>query len=429
MAVIVPRGEPSSRALQLPSPVAPRESTQMPSFAFSVATRAGARHRGIREASTAESLAESLRSEGLFVLDVAPSAAGAGMRGDRVARRARRDLLEITRALASLLPAGLPLPKALDAAARMGGEASASILAEVRGRVERGERLSAALAAHKEVFPPHYIGLVAAGERGGDIAGAFTRLSEQLEREAAIRGRLISAAVYPLVLAIAGGAAMLVLLLVVLPNFARLLSDAGTRLPPTTALVLAISGTVRRFWYVIPIVVVAAIVGLEALRSRPQGRLLIAQFIARLPLVGNLVRDIAAARFARLTGTLLAGGAPLLAALENATASLGSPLAEGAATRARSSVREGGSLNAALAREDAFPPLLAQLAALGEESARLDEFLLKAATLFEERTARTVQRLVALAEPAMIVVFGGIIGFVALSLLQAIYSVNAGSFR
>jgi general secretion pathway protein F len=401
----------------------------MPSFEFSVATPSGERRRGVRDASSAESLTATLRAEGAFVLEVAVSSRSGGAQARRTIRRARRDLLEMTTALASLLPAGLPLAKALDAASRMASEAGAAVLSEVRTRVERGESLAAALAAHREVFPPHYVGLVAAGERSGDLAGSFVRLAAQLEREATIRARLLSAAVYPLVLAVAGGAALLVLLLVVLPSFAELLTGSGARLPTSTAIVLPISGAIRRGWYLIPLLIAGAIGGFEMVRSRPQGRLALARFISRIPLVGMLARDIAAARFARLSGTLLAGGAPLLSALELAGASVGAPLTEAATVRVRTAVREGGSLNAALRREPAFPPLLAQLAALGEESARLDEFLLKAATLFEERTERTVQRLLALAEPAMIVVFGGVIGFTALSLLQAIYSVNAGSFR
>ena len=283
--------------------------------------------------------------------------------------------------------------------------------------------------AHRDLFPPHYIGLVRAGERSGDLAGAFARLTEQLEREAQVRSRLLSAALYPSLLAVAGGAAVLVLLLVVLPNFAELLRGTGAQLPRSTALVLALGGLLRRFWVAIPVVIVAASVILQAARATTAGRLRLARLIDAIPLVRTLRRELLAARLARLTGTLLAGGAPLLSALADAAASLGDPLAEATVSRMRAAVRDGASLHHALLAEPTVPPMLAQLVAIGEESARLAEFLLKAAQLFEDRTDRTVQRLVALAEPAMIVLFGALVGFVALSLLQAIYSVNAGSFR
>ena len=140
-------------------------------------------------------------------------------------------------------------------------------------------------------------------------------------------------------------------------------------------------------------------------------------------------KDALAARFARLVGTLHGGGAPLLSALDDATESLGDPIAREEASRIRARVREGGSLHQAIEEGTLFPPLLSQLVAVGEESGRLEEFLLKAADIFEGRTDRAVQRLMSLLEPAMIVVFGAVVALVALSLLQAIYGVNAGSFR
>lgn len=399
----------------------------MPSFAFTAVDLSGSRHKGVRVAASDDAATATLRAEGLFVLQVSEAVAPTAARYTSLA--ARRDLLDVTRTIATLLPAGLPLPRALDAAGTMGSGALSSILADICARVERGERLAAALGIYPTVFKPHYVGLVRAGERTGDLPAAFIRLSDLLEREAQLRSRLVSALLYPLILAVAGGAAMLVLLLVVLPNFAELLTDSGARLPATTEFVLAASALFRRYWFLLPAAVVSVTTLLAALRRRPSGRLALARFVDRMPLAGALVRDTAAARFARTTGTLLAGGAPLLNALEDATIAAGSALAHAAGARAQVAVREGMSLHRALEREDSFPPLLAQLTALGEESARLGEFLLKAAHLFEERSERTIQRLVTLTEPALIVVFGGAVGLVALSLLQAIYSVNAGSFN
>lgn len=397
----------------------------MPSFAFTAVDLAGARRRGVREAATDDAVAAALRTEGLFVLDLRPAA-------PRRAAKAgvpRTDLLEVTRTLATLLPAGLPLPRALEAARGMGGGALDALLDEVRSRVERGERLADALAAHPAAFRPFYVSLVRAGERTGDLADAFARLTDLLERESRLRAKLLSALLYPLILAVAGGVAMLVILFVVLPGFAELLTGSGATMPASTALVLGVSAAVRRFWFLLPALAVLAAMLVAALRRRTDGRQFIARCVDRIPVAGALMRDAAAARFARTTGTLLAGGSPLLPSLDDAIEATAAPLAVAAGGRVRIAVREGMPLHRALEREPAFPPILAQLTALGEESGRLGEFLLKAAQLFEERSERTMQRLVALAEPALIVAFGGVIGFVALSLLQAIYGVNAGSFR
>jgi type II secretory pathway component PulF len=400
----------------------------MPNFAFVAINFAGAKQHGDREAPSKSALTEALEREGLFVLEVAERTSGTA-RAAFSGLNNSNNLLDATRALAALLPAGLPLARSLDAAARLSAGAIAIALADVRTRVERGDSVAAALSAHSNLFPPHYIGLVRAGERAGDLGTAFSRLADQLEREATLRNRLLAAALYPIILTVAGGGAVLVLLLVVLPNFAELFKGSGAQLPRTTQFVLAASTALRRFWYLIPIALAAIAAIITSARSSSSGRLALAQFIDNLPLIRGLRRDAIAARFARLTGTLLSSGAPLLSALDDTIASVGDALAESALIRVRSAVREGASLTAAITAEPIFPPLLAQLTAGGEESSRLPDFLLKAAQLFEERSDRNTQRLVALAEPAMIVIFGVVIGFIALSVLQAIYSVNAGSFR
>lgn len=400
----------------------------MPHFAFVAITSAGAKQHGDREAPSTVALTESLEREGLFVLEIAERTSGAA-RAAFSGLNNSNNLLDATRALAALLPAGLPLARSLDAAARLSSGVIAVALADVRTRVERGDSVAAALSAHSTLFPPHYIGLVRAGERAGDLGTAFTRLADQLEREATLRNRLLSAALYPIILTVAGGGAVLVLLLVVLPNFAELFKGSGAQLPRTTQFVLAASTALRRFWYLIPIALAALAAAITSARRSNSGRIAVAQFLDNLPLVRGLRRDAIAARFARLTGTLLSSGAPLLSALDDTIASVGDALAESALVRVRSAVRDGASLTTAITAEPIFPPLLAQLTAVGEESSRLPDFLMKAAQLFEERSDRTTQRLVALAEPAMIVIFGVVIGFIALSVLEAIYSVNAGSFR
>ena len=401
----------------------------MPTFAFITIDPTGTERRGSRSAPTSGALSAELESEGLFVLEIVDGGSSPSAPAFGAAWRYRADVLEITRTLAALLPAGLPLARALETAARLRPGITADALSDVRARIERGDALSESLALYPALFPPHYTGLVRAGERSGDLGQSFARLTTQLERDAQLRSRLTSAALYPILLALAGGGAILVLLLVVLPNFAELLQRSGARLPASTAFVLGASHIVRRFWYVIPLVIGGSLLVFTHLQRTQSGRLMIAEFLDGLPLIRTLRRENGAARFARLTGTLLDGGAPLLAALHDATVSLDDALARAAAERVSIAVRDGASLSSAIAAEPVMPPVLAQLVAVGEESGQLGNFLLKAAQLFEDRTERSLQRIVALAEPAMIVLFGVIVGVIALSLLQAIYGVNAGSFR
>ena len=398
----------------------------MPAFAYQAVDLAGKRLRGRAEAATPAALTRSLEERGLLVLEVDP-ADGAAEGGFGFGRR--REVLEVTRALAALLPAGMPLAQALGAASGVASGEVRDAMQQVRARVERGDMLSASLAMHPALFSPLYIGLVRAGEKSGDVDAAFARLADQLERDEQLRGRILSAAIYPLLLATVGTIAVSVLLMFVLPRFVDLLEGSGAALPTSTAFLLALSSGLRRFWPVLLMIVGAMVLaGFWAARTQ-EGRRAWSRLLLALPLVRTLRRYALAARFARLAGVLLGGGAPLLTALDDTIESIGDPVARDDVARIRGRVREGASLRQAIMDGGLFPPLLAQLVAVGEEAGRLREFLLKAADIFEDRTERSTQRLATLAEPAMIVVFGVIVAFVALSLLQAIYGINAGSFR
>ncbi|HKN67443.1 MAG TPA: type II secretion system F family protein [Gemmatimonadaceae bacterium] len=401
----------------------------MPAFAYKAIDRTGKRLSGSLDAASSVALARTLEDRGLVVVAVADAAPNGaqprtGARGGK-----RQGVLDATRALAALLPAGLALSRALAAAATVATGIVAERLAAVRQRVDRGDSLASALAEHADIFPAHYIGVVRAAERSGQLDEAFARLATELEREESLRGKLISAAIYPALLAGVGGIAVLVLLLFVLPRFAELLRGAGAQLPRSTATLLALSDMTRAHWLAlfVPVIFVAGLVAWA--RTTAEGAHAFSSLLLGLPLVGTLRRLALSARFARLTAVLLGGGAPLLAALDDASESVGDPLARAEVERIRARVREGAPLHRAIDEGTLWSPLLAQLVAVGEESGRLREFLSKAAEIFEQRTERATTRLVALAEPTMIVVFGALVGFVALSLLQAIYGVNASSFR
>lgn len=400
----------------------------MPTYAYQAVDGSGKRLRGNAQAVSSGALTRTLEERGLFVLDVAESAEGAaGRRGFRFVRR--REVLEVTRAMAALLPVGMPLAQALNAASGVAGGGVRAALQEIRGRVERGETLSAALASHSKLFPPLYVGLVRAGERSGDLDSAFRRLSDQLERDEQLRGKVLSASIYPMLLATAGSIAVTVLLFFVLPRFVTLLEGSGATLPKSTATLLALSAVLHRAWPVLLLLpfVIAAFAAWVA--SSDEGRRVWSRVLLSIPGVSTLRRYALAGRFARLVGVLLGGGAPLLSALDDTIESIGDPIARDDAVRIRTRVREGTSLRGAVAESSLFPQMLSQLIGVGEDAGQLQVFLMKAADIFEERTERATQRLATLAEPAMIVVFGAIVAFVALSLLQAIYGINANSFK
>lgn len=399
----------------------------MPTFAYRAVDAAGRRSKGRISATTPSAVTRELETRGLLALEV-EEAAEAASAGGGLGFGRRRAVLEFTRAVAALLPAGMPLSRALKAAIATSPERTRPVFEQVRARVERGEELATALAEHPRVFSPLYIGVVRAGEKSGSLDDAFTRLSLYLEREDELRSKLVSLSIYPALLAVVGFASVCVLVLFVLPRFADLLLSAGAALPRSTALILGLATGAREQWRLLMLVPLTFIGVVAWLRTTAGGRRAASVLLTSIPVIGAWRRQALGAAFARMVGELLSGGAPLLAALGDARDCMDDSVARQETDRIRTRVREGGSLNAAIAEGGLFPPVLAQLVALGEEAGRLADFLLKSADLLERKTERALERLVALAEPAMIVLFGGLVALVALALLQAIYGVNASSF-
>lgn len=398
----------------------------MPVFAYQAVDAKGRRSRGRLSGATAVTVARELESRGLLAVDVAEAAAAGSAGGYGFGRR--RGVLEFTRAVAALLPAGMPLARALATGATVAPDRLRPVLEGVRSRVERGEELATALSEHPGLFTPLYVGVVRAGERSGALDTAFERLASHLEREHELRSKLTSMSIYPALLATVGVAAVAILVLFVLPRFSDLLLNSGAALPRTTAAVIGFALGARESWRILLLIPVAIVALLVWLRNTAAGREWTARIMVRIPVAGVWRRQALAASFARMTGELLSGGAPLLSALADTRDCMSDAVARAETERIRTRVREGSSLHGAIAERAVFPAMLTQLVTLGEESGRLADFLLKAADLLERRTERAVERMVALAEPAMIITFGLLVAFVAMALLQAIYGVNAGSF-
>ena len=398
----------------------------MASLRYRAVTRAGAREVGTIDAATPDAATAALRQRGLIVLDVSPSVARARGLGGRVRSG---DLAEFTRALAALLPAGLSLPKALNVTREIAPASLRGAIADVQARVERGSTFADALAAHPSAFPPSYVGLARAGERAGSLPESIGRLADAIESEQQFRAKLLTAAIYPTLLTAVGGAAILVLLMIVLPRFGALFASSGSALPTSTAIVLGISAALRA--NAVPLLAVttllaSAVIWLVTARDAASTR---SRMLLATPLVSRFYREVLAARAARVIAVLLAGGAPFVAALDDAALSLDDPSARDEVLRIRNRVREGVGAAAAVAEGSLFPEVFARLVAAGEESGRLETFFAKSADLFEERAKRSAARFVALAEPALIVAIGLVVGAIALALVQAIYGINLTPMR
>lgn len=399
----------------------------MPEFAYRAATPDGRIIRGVQEAASGPLLERQLCASGLLLLDV--SAAPAGRRTGRGFRSRRADVVEAVRYLATLIEAGFPLDRALGTTSRIVARRDvARALHAARERVRSGVELATAFDEQAQVFPRLAVGMIRAGERGGHLPEALDRLAGQLEREEALRSQVLSALFYPAIVAIVGAAALLVLVLYVLPRFVAVLAEAGAALPRSTGMLLATSTWLGRWW---PLVLAgggAAALGVAAYRRSASGRLVVDALLLRVPVLGALRQRLVAARFGRSLSSLLGSGLPILPALEMAASGLSDTAASRQVRKAREDVRAGMRLAQALDQGAAFPFLFVQMVDLGEASGRLVEMLDRAAVSAERDLQQGLERLVRLVEPVMIVVFGALAGFVALSLLQAIYGFRAGGF-
>lgn len=422
--------EPEGRTRTLTFAAGSR-GAQVSTFAYRAVTAEGRTLRGIEDAASSVALERTLSARGLYALHVTPTRAGPSARQNRRHWRTscRVDVADAVATLATLSEAGLPLERALDVAVR--GAATVQVRAALetaRRRIHEGSTLADALAEHGRLFPPIAQGLVRAGERGGHLSRALARLTEHLERERALRSRVLSAMLYPSLLLTVGTGALAVLVFFVLPRFMELLGDAGTPLPRSTMVLLGITAVFSRAWPFLLVAILGLAVFLTAWRRTKAGRDRFDAIVLRVPLVGTLRARNAVARFARTLATLLSGGVPLLPALEIAAGATGETAVAREIDAARSAVRQGERLAVALAAGSAFPYAVVRLIEVGEETGRLEALLERAAGTLEVELERRLERFVTLAEPVLIVAFGLVVGFVALALLQAIYGIHADAF-
>jgi general secretion pathway protein F len=400
----------------------------MPRFHYTAVTAAGARVSGELEAATPADAVAALQRAGHFPLSTAPAAASLL---DRLAGALRRKrpagpaLAVATHELAALLAAGLPLDRALEIVVSIAPDRRlAAAFAGVRERVRGGAGLAGALAGEPDTFPRLYVGLVQAGEAAGGLDATLARLADYLQRAQVVREQVRSALVYPIILLATAGVTLSFVLTRVLPQFKPLFAEAGQSLPLATRLVMALADAVSDWGWALVLLGLAAWLGLRRALARPGFRLGWDRRVLRLPILGKLVAEIEAARFARTLGTLVQGGLALPAALAWSRGTIGNRAMADAVGRAATDLRAGESLGDLMARAGLFPDLASQLIRVGEATGRLDQMLLHQAALFERSVARTTERLLAALVPGLTIGLGLLVAGIVGSVLAAIMKMN-----
>jgi general secretion pathway protein F len=400
-------------------------------FRYTAISARGEMHRGVLEAASEAEVVARLQRQGNLPMRAEPLAQrrflGELLHTDFLPRRGltAQQVADLTRELATMLSAGQDLDRALRYVLETApNQRVYRVLARLRDVVRDGSPLSAALTHEQSSFSPLYIGMVRAGESSGRLAEALARLADLLERQRRIAATVTSALIYPCLLAVAAVGAVTLLLTQVLPQFVPLFEQSGAQLPASTQLLIDAGAFVTN-WGLLSLFALAALALLcAAMLRRDAPRLVVDGLLLRLPIIGPLQRELAAARLTRALGTLLVNGEPLIAALGIARGVVGNRAAMAALDRASQSAASGGSLAQPLADAAVFPVRTIHLLRLGEENAQLGAMSLHAAEIHEEHARIAVQRLVALMVPAMTILMGAAVAGIVASLLSAMLSLN-----
>lgn len=404
----------------------------MPVYEYKGLNANGKTVKGIHNADTKGALRAHLQSMGIYVTDVWEAKDGAATRKDGEIDLSKltefvglRDIAMLTRQLATLTRAGIPLVESLTALSDQADkEELKRVLGEVRQRVNEGSSLAKALSEHPKHFSPLYINMVRAGESSGNLEVVLARLTEFLEAQLELRGKIIGAMVYPIIMSVVGLAILSLLFIFVIPKITQIFKDQGAALPWITQALIAVSDIFAGYWFIIFPLFFLAIFGAIRWKNSPKGRAIWDPFVLKVPIFGSLVRMIAIARFARTLGTLLASGVPLLSALDIVKNILGNTRLIEVVEDARVNIREGESIAQPLKRSGEFPPLVTHMIAVGERSGQLEEMLENVAVAYNQQVDMRVQALTTILEPLMIVLMGGAVAVVVFAVMLPILQLN-----
>ena len=399
-------------------------------FTYQATDSSGALVKGSLEANDEKALVDRLHEMGYFPISVKKGAeeepsSSTGVLRLLSKRVSSRRVLDFTHELSTMLSAGLPLDRSLSILAGLEKNPEfKSIILDINKGIHAGEALADCLARHPRVFSEMYVSTVCAGEAGGALEPVLSRLKKYMEETVKLKEDIKSALIYPLLLTVVGGSAILLMLLFVIPKFTVIFADMGGEMPLPTRLLLLVSGTIAGYWWIGAGFLAAISVWIRRRLRTEDGRLFFDRLTLGIPFLGEVLRKAVVSRFSRTLGTLLQGGLPILDALGIAVKTMGNSYMSRSAVPVIEGVRRGRGMVAPLKETGTFPPLAVHLLTVGEETGKLDEMLLRLSDNYDQDISVAIKRLLALMEPAIILVMAIVVGFIVVSLLLAIFSLN-----
>ncbi len=404
----------------------------MPVFEYNALNDKGKNVSGIIDCESAKSARQKLRASKIFTVSIkeVDNPAQKKEKGSLpsfrpFARVGSAEISMMTRQLATLLVAGFPLVTALDTLIKQTTTpVLKKSLSRIKDSVEEGKSFAASLAEYPGIFSQVYINMVKAGEASGTLEIVLERLADISENQAALTSKIKGALAYPIFMTLIGCVVLFLLLTFVVPNMTSIFSDMGKALPLPTRILIGTSDFLGSWWWVLAILITAAIVGLSAFKTSENGKRVIDKALMTLPIFGDLVLKLAVARFSRTLGSLLENGVSMMSALDVVKNVAGNTLISETIALAAREVEQGHELGAALNASKIFPFLSIQMIKVGEQSGELETMLNKVADVYEKEVESSLVGMTALLEPAIILLMGVVVGFIVFSICLPIFEMN-----
>jgi type IV pilus assembly protein PilC len=397
----------------------------MATYVFKATDLAGVPARGEVDANSKQDVAEQLKERGLVVVDIAHKYRSKELNIELFARVKASDLAVSTRQLSTMVSSGMSILRALYVLeAQTESKKLKPAIASVRRDVEAGLQFSDALARHPKIFSPLYISMVRAGETGGLLDECLLRVADQLEKDASLRRQIRAAMIYPTLVITFALVVMLALVAFLIPVFEGVFKQFGGKLPALSQFMVNFSHLVNNDWYILIAVVAASVVAFIYVKRSKWGRPRWDAFKLRIPLkIGDVVQKVAIARWSRTFASLVSAGVPIMQAIEITGKTAGNAVIEASMAAVIANVKAGGTISEPLKQAKVFPSMVAAMVGVGEETGALDSMLAKVADFYEDEVETAVKALTSILEPVMILIVGGIVGVIVISMYLPLFSV------
>jgi type IV pilus assembly protein PilC len=397
----------------------------MSTYSYLALEPSGGRSKGELDGDNADAVSDLLRQRGLIPLSVDLKRAAWNIDIKLFERVKAHDMVVFSRQFSTMISSGMTVLRALSVLElQTENEKFKEILGQVRTDVEGGASLSEAMEQHPRVFSRLFVALVHAGEIGGILEDALRRAADQLEKDDKLRRAVKSALIYPSVIVTFAALVVIALVAFLVPVFVGVLDDFGSELPAITKITVAMSNAVTGYWWLGIIVIATTVFLVRRYTRTEQGRRNRDRLFLKLPVkIGTIVQKVAIARWSRTLSTLAAAGVPLLQAVEITGRTSGNAMIEDVMADVSLSIRRGGTLAAPLRDAPVFPPMVSHMVGVGEETGNMDEMLSKVADFYEDEVDAAVKGLMSILEPVLIVVIGGAVGFIVISMYLPLFAV------